>query len=88
MVGLLHTWLAAGEVAVVIWLYHRSGEYLSCEVRTCLKNEGYELCIIRPDAQTIEWYPDVQSVEARWDQLRRDLMVSGWGDMHAPRASA
>jgi hypothetical protein len=72
----------------MIWLFHRAGEYLSCEVRTCMKNEGYELCILRPDSQTIEWYPDVQAVEKRWEQLRLDLVDAGWGDLHTPRASS
>ncbi len=72
----------------MIWLFHRSGEYLSCEVRTCLRNEGYELCILRPDSQTIEWYADVDTLEQRWEQLRQDLLQAGWGDMHSPRASA
>lgn len=72
----------------MIWLFQRSGEYLSCEVRTCLRNDGYELCMIRPGGQTIEWYADARSLEARWDQLRRDLQAAGWGDLHSPRASA
>jgi hypothetical protein len=76
------------EVAVMIWLYHRRGEYLSCEVRTCLQNAGYELCMLRPDSQTIEWYPDVETLEARWRQLRKDLLDGGWGEMGSPRASA
>ena len=36
----------------------------------------------------IEWYADARSLEARWDQLRRDLQAAGWGDLHSPRASA
>ena len=72
----------------MIWLFQRSGEYLSCEVRTCQRDEGYELCVIRPDGQTIEWYADARSLEARWDQLRRDLQGAGWGDLHSPRISA
>jgi hypothetical protein len=72
----------------MIWLFHRRGEYLSCEARTCVKNEGYELCILRPDSQTIEWYPDARSLEARWQQLREDLQEAGWGDLCSPRASA
>ena len=46
----------------MIWLFQRRGEYLSCEVRTCLRDEGYELCMLRPDGQTIEWYPDGKSI--------------------------
>ena len=72
----------------MIWLFQRRGEYLSCEVRTCLRDEGYELCMFRPDGQTIEWYPDVKSLEARWQQLRQDLQAAGWGDLHSPRASS
>lgn len=72
----------------MIWLFHRGGEYLSCEVRTCLHNEGYELCVLRSDSQTIEWYPDEKSLEARWKQLREDLIEAGWGDLRSPRASA
>lgn len=72
----------------MIWLFQRSGEYLSCEVRTCQRDEGYELCLIRPAGQTIEWYADARSLEARWDQLRRDLQAAGWGDLHSPPISA
>jgi hypothetical protein len=72
----------------MLWLFHRRGEYLSCEVRTCMKDAGYELCILRPDSQTIEWYPDVSTVEARWEQLRTDLADAGWGEMRTPKASA
>jgi hypothetical protein len=72
----------------MLWLFRRGGEYLSCEVRTCVQNAGYELCLLRPDSQTIEWYADQRAVEKRWKQLREDLIEAGWGDFRSPRASA
>jgi hypothetical protein len=44
--------------------------------------------MLRPDGQTIEWYPDVKTLEARWAQLRQDLESAGWDDLRSPRASA
>ena len=74
----------------MLWLFHRRGEYMSCEVRTCLQNTGFELCILRSRAranrETVEWYPDEKTVETRWNQLRDDLMDAGWGDVHSPPA--
>jgi hypothetical protein len=55
-----------------------------------MQNAGFELCILRSraraDRETIEWYPDEKTVESRWDQLRDDLIVAGWGDVHSPPA--
>lgn len=67
----------------MLWLFQRRGEYLSCEVRTCLRNSGFELCILHSNGQSIEWYPDERSVQARWEQLKGDLKEAGWCDLHA-----
>jgi hypothetical protein len=76
----------------MIWLFHRRGEYMSCEVRTCSQNAGYELCILRSrrraDGRTIEWYPDEKSVEARWNQFRELLIDAGWADVHSHSSEA
>lgn len=62
----------------MIWLFHRCGEYLSCEVRTCLENTGFELLISRPGKVQLEWYPDEQEVERRWADVDRELRRDGW----------
>ena len=40
----------------MIWLFHRHGEYLSFEARTCMEDAGFELVIARPDRVDREWY--------------------------------
>ena len=66
----------------MIWLFHRRGEYLSCEVRTCLENAGFELLVARSGRIHLEWYPDEEEVEQRWERLIRDLHHDGWGEMY------
>jgi hypothetical protein len=76
-------WLAP-EVAVMIWLFHRYGEYLSCEVRTCLENAGFELLIARSGRLHLEWYPDELQVERRWHSVNKELLREGWDEMFGP----
>ena len=66
----------------MIWLFHRYGEYLSCEVRTCLENAGFELLISRSGRLHLEWYPDELQVERRWHSVNRELLREGWGEMY------
>jgi hypothetical protein len=66
----------------MIWLFHRYGEYLSCEVRTCLENAGFELLIARSGRIHLEWYPDENQVERRWEYLNRELRRDGWGELY------
>jgi hypothetical protein len=66
----------------MIWLFHRCGEYLSCEVRTCLENAGFELLIARSGRIQLEWYPDESEIEHRWQSLSRELRSEGWGEMY------
>jgi hypothetical protein len=66
----------------MIWLFHRYGEYLSCEVRTCLENAGFELLISRSGQVHLEWYPDELEVERRWRFVNRELQRDGWGEMY------
>lgn len=66
----------------MIWLFHRCGEYLSCEVRTCLENAGFELLISRAGRLQLEWYPDEGEIELRWSRLIRELHREGWGEMY------
>ncbi len=66
----------------MIWLFHRYGEYLSCEVRTCLENAGFELLIARAGRVHLEWYPDELEVERRWRCVNSELRQDGWGEMY------
>ena len=71
----------------MLWLFHRRGEYLSCEVRTCLRNHGFEV-VIRGSSRPFvtEWHPTESDVQHRWDQLNRELRREGeeefsqWGN--------
>ena len=67
----------------MIWLFHRCGEYLSCEVRTCLENAGFELLIARDGRVQLEWYPDEHQIERRWSHVNRELRREGGGEMYA-----
>lgn len=66
----------------MIWLFHRYGEYVSCEVRTCLENEGFELLIAKAGRIQVEWYPDERQIERRWEHLNRELRRDGWGELY------
>lgn len=68
----------------MIWLFQRHGEYLACEVRTCLENAGFELQLSWTNRQELEWYSTESEVELRWRVLRRQLMYEGWGELYAP----
>lgn len=72
----------------MIWLFHRYGEYLSCEVRTCLENAGYELLIARAGRIEREWYPHEQQIERRWNHLNRELRRGGWNELYGPTTDA
>lgn len=72
----------------MIWLFHRYGEYLSCEVRTCLENAGYELVIARAGRIEREWYPNELQIERRWEYLHRELLRGGWGELYGPTNQA
>jgi hypothetical protein len=67
----------------MIWLFQRHGEYLACEVRTCLENAGFELQLSWTNRQELEWYPSESELEIRWRVLRRQLMYEGWGELYA-----
>jgi hypothetical protein len=66
----------------MMWLFHRQGEYLSCEVRTCLEDAGFESLIARAGRVQREWYPDETQIERRWESLNRELRRAGWGDVY------
>jgi hypothetical protein len=66
----------------MIWLFHRRGQYLSCEVRTCLENSGFELLMTGAGRCQLEWYADEHQVERRWEQVRDLLDRDGWGDVY------
>ena len=66
----------------MIWLFHRRGEYLACEVRTCLQNSGVELLLTGSGRHLMEWFPDAAQVERRWEELRDLLEGDGWGDVY------
>jgi hypothetical protein len=66
----------------MIWLYHRHGEYLACEVRTCLQNAGFELLMTGSSRHLVEWYPDAAQIERRWDEVKDLLEGDGWGDVY------
>ena len=65
----------------MIWVFHRLGEYLACEVRTCPHNDGFELVLARNGKMDREWYPNEEQVERRWGALNQQLRESGWGEM-------
>lgn len=69
----------------MMWMFHREGEYLSCEVRTCLYRQGYELVVKYPHRYVIEWVADAPDVERRWTEIRRRLDRDGWQDMYDPK---
>jgi len=60
----------------MIWLFHRRGEYVSCEVRTCLENSGFELLVARSGGLRVEWYPDELQVERRWERLKLEISAA------------
>jgi hypothetical protein len=64
----------------MLWLYHRAGEYLSCEVRTSLESPGYEIVIDRPALMMRECYLNQRDAERRWEQLREQLRNDGWDE--------
>jgi hypothetical protein len=66
----------------MMWLFHRYGEYLSCEVRTCLEDAGFELLIARAGRLQREWYADERQIERRWEYLNRELRRDGWGELY------
>jgi hypothetical protein len=66
----------------MIWLFHRHGEYLSCEVRTCLENAGFELLLERGGRVHVEWYSDEMQVERRWQSVNTELRRDGWNEMY------
>lgn len=71
----------------MIWLFRRSGEYISCEVRTCLENAGFELLIERSGRVHLEWYADERQIERRWERLSKDLRREGWGELYGSRVT-
>jgi hypothetical protein len=66
----------------MIWLFQRHGEYLACEVRTCLENAGFELLTAGSSRREVEWFPSERELEARWEALRRQLECEGWGELY------
>jgi hypothetical protein len=66
----------------MIWVFHRYGKYLSCEVRTSFENEGFEILIAKDGETNCEWYPDQEQIERRWDTLTEELRKEGWGELY------
>ena len=64
----------------MLWLFHRSGEYLYCEARTCLDDSGFELVIESGRRVQREWFADETELTRRWDRLNRELRLEGWAD--------
>jgi hypothetical protein len=64
----------------MLWLFHRCGEYLYCEARTCLEDSGFELVIESARRVRREWFADETQLTRRWDRLHRELRVEGWVD--------
>jgi hypothetical protein len=60
------------------WLFHRYGEYLYCEARTCLEDSGFELVLESAGRVRCEWCADETELARRWDRLKRDLRLAGW----------
>jgi hypothetical protein len=64
----------------MLWLFHRYGEYLYCEARTCLENSGYEIVIETAGRVRREWFADETQLSRRWDGLKRELDLEGWAN--------
>jgi hypothetical protein len=64
----------------MLWLFHRNGEYLYCEARTCLDDSGFELVIESGRRVQCEWFADETQLTRRWDRLNRELRLEGWAD--------
>ncbi len=69
----------------MIWLFHRHGEYLSFEARTCMEDAGFELVIARPDRVDRELYPDEEQLARRWGDVKVELRREGWGELYGER---
>lgn len=67
----------------MLWLFHRCGEYLYCEARTCLENAGFELVIESAGRARCEWFADETALTRRWDRLYRELRLEGWTNCNA-----
>ena len=64
----------------MLWLFHRCGEYLYCEARTCLDDSGFELVIESGRRIRREWFADETQLTRRWDRVNRELRLEGWAD--------
>ena len=62
----------------MLWLFHRCGEYLYCEARTCLENSGFELVIESAGGVCREWFADEEELTRRWSRVNRELALGGW----------
>lgn len=62
----------------MLWLFHRYGEYLYCETRTCLADSGFELVLESAGRVRCEWCADETELTRRWDRLKRELLRGGW----------
>lgn len=72
----------------MLWLFHRRGEYLYCEARTCLENSGYELVIESAGrVRRCEWFADETQLTRRWTRVTRDLLLEGWTNCTVPALS-
>ena len=60
------------------WLFHRHGEYLLCEARTCIERSGFELVLESGGSVRCEWCADETELTRRWDRLKRELRLGGW----------
>jgi len=70
----------------MLWLFHRCGEYLYCEARTCLEDSGFELVIESADRVRCEWFADESQLTRRWEHLNRQLRLEGWADCSPPES--
>jgi hypothetical protein len=60
------------------WMFHRYGEYLYCEARTCLEGTGFELVLESAGRVRREWCADETELTRRWERLKRELRLGGW----------
>jgi hypothetical protein len=71
---------ATGRWQSMRWLFHRSGEYLYCEARTCLEDSGFEIVVESAGRVRCEWFADETQLTRRWERLNRELRLEGWAD--------
>ena len=63
----------------MLWIFHREGEQMTCEIRREGAGVGYEMIVTRPDgSQRMERFEETNDLIKRTLEFQRELMESGW----------